>query len=155
MKQLSNLNNKKRLLLMSALTLAVCIGAVYVSRARAESPKPAAPSWAQDPNLQLSSATSTSDALKRLVISVVVVVVVGSVAIWASKKYLPRISAVKGKNMRVLDTVQLAPNRALHIVEVGSQKFLIGSSVDSVRMLADVTLSLTDEFSKDSPNENK
>ena len=93
----------------------------------------------------------TSEAVRTLLVSILVLLVIGTVAIYAAKKWLPKITAPKGRHIAVMETVQLAPNRAVHLVQVGSQRFLLGSSSESVRMLADVTLALTDE--KDSTHD--
>jgi len=130
-----------------ALAVVAIIGAAAVSRSDTKATASAWDQFKAEPNATPGAAdkTPTSDAVKRLLAAIVIVLVVGSAAIWASKKYLPKIAAAKGKNIKLIETVTLAPQRHVHIIEVGTQKFLIGSSVDSVRMLADVTLALTDE----------
>ena len=144
MKQLQN--KKGFSVAVIALAILAVVGAAAVSRSDT---KPAS-AWDQfqtDPNNKTNTPaqTPTSQAVTRLLTAIIVVVVLGSVAIWASKKYIPKITAIRGKNVKLLETVTLAPQRHLHLVQVGVQKFLIGSSADSVRMLADVTLSLEDQ----------
>ncbi|OHB57542.1 MAG: hypothetical protein A2Y07_02555 [Planctomycetes bacterium GWF2_50_10] len=130
-----------------ALAVLAIIGAAAVSRSDTKATASVWEQYKADPNATPGAAdkTPTSEALTKLLAAIIIVLVVGSVAIWASKKYLPKIAAAKGKNIKLLETVTLAPQRQVHIIEVGTQKFLIGSSADSVRMLADVTLALTDE----------
>jgi flagellar biogenesis protein FliO len=129
-----------------------CGAAVCVSKAQSDAPAKTANTayWAlSDANQAIGSPlnSSTSEALRTLMVSIIVLIVVGTLAIYAAKKWLPKISLAKGKNISVLESVQLAPNRAVHLVQVGSQRFLLGSSNESVRMLADVTLALTDQSS--------
>jgi flagellar biogenesis protein FliO len=150
---------KKRVTLLALLALLGCGAAVCVSRAQATtSAKTVNPSvWALGDANQSTTIppqnSSTGEAMRTLMISIVVLIVIGTAAIYATKKWLPKIGLAKGKNIAVIESVQLAPNRAVHLVQVGSQRFLLGSSNESVRMLADVTLALTDESGKDAAHE--
>lgn len=139
----------KKRVLHTLLALAGCFFAIFVSPAQAVSPDktPTAAYWALSDANQ-PTHPETSGALRTLMISIVVLIVIGTLAIYASKKWLPKICLAKGKHISVLENVQLAPHRAIHLVQVGSQRFLVGSSNESVRMLADVTLALTDEVSE-------
>jgi flagellar biogenesis protein FliO len=150
---------KKRITLVVILALVGCIGAVCVSKAHgdAASKVPNTAYWAlSDANApsQTPLSSSTSEALRKLLISIVVLVVIGTAVIYASRKWLPKIRVSGSKHISVLENVQLAPNRAVHLVQVGTQRFLLGSSNESVRMLADVTLALTDlPYDKDETHE--
>ena len=144
---------KKRITLLALVVLTGCAAAVCVSRAQANAAGKSASIWAlsdanQTPQAPLSS--STTEALRTLLISIIVLVAIGTLLIHASRKWLPKISGLKNKHILVLESVQLAPNRAVHLVQVGSQRFMLGSSNESVRMLADVTLALTDLPSENS-----
>jgi flagellar biogenesis protein FliO len=142
---------KKRVTLLALLALMGCGAAVCVSRAQTNAPaKTVNPSaWALSDTNQSTpippANSSTSEAVKTLMISIVVLIVIGTAAIYAAKKWLPKIGLAKGRHIAVMESVQLAPNRAVHLIQVGSQRFLLGSSNESVRMLADVTLALLDE----------
>ena len=141
---------------MALLALISCGAAVCVSRAQANTPaKQAATAYweygdANQPASLPPQNSSTGEALRTLMISIVSLIVIGTAAIYAAKKWLPKISGAKGRHIAVMESVQLAPNRAVHLIQIGSQRFLLGSSNESVRMLADVTLALGDEtFEKD------
>jgi flagellar biogenesis protein FliO len=144
---------KKRVTLLALLALMGCGVAVCVSRAQSNAPaKQAATAYYGYGDANQSTPippqnSSTSETLRTLMISIVVLIVIGTAAIYAAKKWLPKIGLAKGKNIAVMESVQLAPNRAVHLIQVGSQRFLVGSSNESVRMLADVTLALTDDLS--------
>jgi flagellar biogenesis protein FliO len=56
-----------------------------------------------------------------------------------SKKVLPRITNLPGKEIRILETAHLGPRKAVHLVKIGNQRLLIGSTYESISMLADVT----------------
>ena len=53
-----------------------------------------------------------------------------------------RWSLAKGKNIVVTETVNLGPRKLLHIVQLGTKQYLIGSTAENIRLLADVTDSL-------------
>ena len=151
---------KKRVTLLALLALMGCGAAVCVSRAQTNAPAKTATTayWgygdANQPTSIPPQNSSTSEAVKTLMTSIVVLIVIGTAAIYAAKKWLPKISGTKGRYIAVMESVQLAPNRAVHIIQVGSQRFLLGSSNESVRMLADVTLALGDEsHDKDTAHE--
>jgi flagellar biogenesis protein FliO len=142
---------KKRVTLLAILALMGCGAAVCVSRAQANTPakQTATAYWGYGDANQSTPLppqnSSTGEALRTLMISIVVLIVIGTAAIYAAKKWLPKIGMAKGRHIAVMESVQLAPNRAVHLIQVGSQQFLLGSSNESVRMLADVTLALTDD----------
>ena len=75
----------------------------------------------------------------RMMLAVLIVVVLGGAAIYVSKKILPKISNLPGKEIRVVETVYLGPKKAVHVLEVGSRRFLIGSTSENVTKLADIT----------------
>lgn len=70
--------------------------------------------------------------------SVVLVIVLAVAALYLSKKVLPKVTQAAGKEIRVVETTYLGPRKALHLVEVGNQKLLIGSTNESIATLAHV-----------------
>jgi flagellar biogenesis protein FliO len=50
-----------------------------------------------------------------------------------------------GKNVRVLETVHLGSRKTVHLLRVGSRKYLVGSSRERISLLADVTEAAADE----------
>lgn len=85
----------------------------------------------------------------RMMLAVLIVVVLGAAAIYVSKKLLPRITNLPGKEVRVVETVYLGPRKAVHVLEVGSRRFLIGSTSENVTKLADITSDLADFSARD------
>lgn len=71
------------------------------------------------------------------------VVVLGVVAVYASKKLLPKITNLPGKEVRVVETVYLGPRKAVHVLEVGNRRFLVGSTNENITKLADITGNFT------------
>ena len=75
----------------------------------------------------------------RAILAIIFVVVLGVAAIYVSKKLLPQIAKLPGKEIRIIETVHLGPRKALHLLEIGNRRFLIGSTNENVTKLADIT----------------
>jgi flagellar biosynthetic protein FliO len=74
-----------------------------------------------------------------MMFSVLFLVVLGVAAIYVSKKFLPKITKLPGKEIRIAETVHLGPRKAVHLLEVGERRFLIGSTNENITRLADLT----------------
>jgi flagellar biosynthetic protein FliO len=97
------------------------------------------PLFASDPNLWPKGENlGTSDLAYKTIIAVVLVVGFGAAAIYASKKLLPRIAGLPGKEIRIVETAHLGPRKAVHLVRIGDQRFLIGSTNERIAMLANL-----------------
>jgi len=83
-----------------------------------------------------------------MMVSVILIVILGGAAMYVSKKFLPRIASQSGKNIHILETTYLGPRKTVHLLKVGEKKLLIGSTSDSIAMLADVTDALTNKTNK-------
>jgi flagellar biosynthetic protein FliO len=81
----------------------------------------------------------TGDALKSLVTSILVIIVLGVAAVYVAKKVMPKVSAAMGKELRVVESINLGPRKQVYVVKVGTKKLLIGAASESVTFLADVT----------------
>jgi flagellar biosynthetic protein FliO len=73
-----------------------------------------------------------------MMLSVGLVIGLGAVALYLSKRALPRVAKAAGKEIHVLETAHLGPRKALHLVKVGGRRLLIASTSDSVTMLAGI-----------------
>jgi flagellar biosynthetic protein FliO len=82
-----------------------------------------------------------------------VVIALGVAAAYVSKKFLPRLTEPPGKEIRIAETVHLGSRKMLHLLKVGNQRLLIGSTSESITMLGDVTEALSETAS--SPEENQ
>jgi len=80
----------------------------------------------------------------KMMLSVLLVIVLGAAAIYISRKLLPRIINSPGKQIRILETAYLGSKKAVHVIEIGNQKLLIGSTNENITMLADLTGSQMD-----------
>ena len=85
----------------------------------------------------------------RAMLAVLFVVVLGVAAIYVSRKLLPRIANLPGKEIRIVETVHLGPRKAVHVLEMGDRRFLIGSTNENITKLADITRGSTASAAKE------
>ena len=78
-------------------------------------------------------------AFAKMMGTVLLVIVLGIGVLYLSKKILPKMSSVVGKKIHILETASIGPRRYIHLVEVGGQQILIGSTNETVTKLADIT----------------
>ena len=78
------------------------------------------------------------DTLRSMMIAVSIVVILGVAAIYASKKILPKLSHAQGKKIKVVETIHLGSRKTVHLLEIGGQQILIGSTSDRITKLADI-----------------
>ncbi len=97
-------------------------------------------SFLNDPNLAQQSGLGIDSGklFVKMVGSVVLVIALAGAVLYLSKKVLPKVTNAAGKEIRVVETTYLGPRKALHLVEVGNQKLLIGSTNESIATLAHV-----------------
>ena len=102
--------------------------------------------FANDPNFsgRPSDSVGGRELFFKMMLSVLLVVALGVAAIYVSKKLLPKITNLPGKEIRIVETVHLGPRKAVHLLEIGNQRLLIGSTNENVTKLADVPSTLTD-----------
>ena len=107
--------------------------------------------FAEDPNLLIepSDDLGTRELFYKMMLSVLLVVVLGAAAIYISKKLGARITNLAGKEIRIIETAHLGPRRAVHLLKIGNQRILIGSTTEHITKLADVTEALTDLSSQE------
>ncbi len=154
--------NKRTVLLLSAIALGgglmvVCLGKSAPDQAGLERSAPdpnlpaaranegASPESGEDRDSPDEFTYDPGDGIGYdLVRAVLLVAVLGAAAIYVSKKLLPKITNLPGKEVRVVETVYLGPRKAVHVLEVGSRRFLVGSTNENITKLADITDDLTD-----------
>ncbi|RKY24951.1 MAG: hypothetical protein DRP62_02515 [Planctomycetota bacterium] len=107
-----------------------------------------------DPNVSVGSAGSadTRELFFKMMFAVLLVVVLGTAAIYVSKKFLPKITNLPGKKIRVVETVYLGSRKQVHLLKIHEQYLLIGSTSEGVTMLADVTDTLADLTPREAGN---
>ena len=145
-------------------------GALIVCSDRSTAGEKASENAASESNLSLSDLKTENDDLFghgagfpersgylsgngefffRAILSVLFVVVLGVAAVYVSKKLLPQLARVPGKEIRIVETVHLGPRKALHLIQIDNRRFLIGSSNENITKLAE----MTDSFAEISSQE--
>jgi flagellar biosynthetic protein FliO len=157
-------------ILVFLMTVSVAAGAVIVCSARSpasgiESARPQSDSnqpqadaetenvqlFKNDPNFFGKSDYSPfgGEFSLRAVVAVLFVLALVVGAVYVSKRLLPKITNLPGREIRIIETVHLGPRKAVHIIELGSRRFLIGSTSENVTKLADLGGDLTDLSAKE------
>jgi flagellar biosynthetic protein FliO len=95
--------------------------------------------WLSDPNGLLSQKGGvTGELILKTTASLVAVLGLGVAAAYLLRRVGPRLCRIPGKEIRIIETTALGPKKALHIVEVGPQRFLIGSTSEQVTLLSPI-----------------
>ncbi|MBW7990845.1 MAG: FliO/MopB family protein [Planctomycetes bacterium] len=91
-----------------------------------------------------NNGAGTRELFFKFMVSVLFLVVLGAAGIYVSKRFLPKITNLSGKEIRIAETVHLGPRKAVHLLEIGERRFLIGSTNENITRLADLTSILTE-----------
>jgi len=101
---------------------------------------------AKDPNFSLASnGAGTKELFFKMIVSVLLVVALGAVAIYGSRRLMGKITNLPGKKIRIVETTHLGPRKAIHLLRVGDRCLLLGSTNESITKLADLTTDLVME----------
>jgi len=84
-------------------------------------------------------------ALLTMIVYSLIIVVLGVAAVLVIKKLLPKIQRSAGKNLSIIETAYISPRSSVHLLRVGTKKYLISRSGEGVSLLAEVTQALDDE----------
>ena len=93
--------------------------------------------------------------LYKVLAYTLIILVLGAVALVVVKKVLPRIGPPGGKSISVLETVYLGPKKTLHLLQVGSKKFLVAGSREQITLLGEVTAALAGGDESEKPPAGK
>ena len=86
--------------------------------------------------------------MKQFGYAIFLVMILGVGAFYFTRKLVPRLSMQRGKNISVIETVSLGPNKMLHLVEVGdNHRLLVGSTNQSINLLTHVSGSVFEQIS--------
>jgi len=109
------------------------------------------PLFANDPNFFRGSDFKPGGAgfSIRAVLAVLFVLALFIAAIYVSKKLLPKITNLPGKEIRIVETVHLGPRKAVHLLEIHNRRFLIGSTNENITKLADLGSDFLDLSTKE------
>jgi flagellar biogenesis protein FliO len=132
---------------MLILCLALLIGGGWISITAHPADQKARPavidsnaSFLADPNLARTADLSFSSRglFARMMLGILLVAGLGVGTVYLSRRVLPKVTNAPGKEIRVRETAYLGPRKALHVVEIGHHKLLIGSTNESITALADL-----------------
>ena len=140
--------NHKRfvLFLLAVLTVSggftACAAQASGSAASASSSSSTDTFLLNDPNLsnQQGAIPGNRELFFRMMLATALVIVLAVVALYLSRKVLPKMARVSAKEIRVLETTYLGPRKALHLVQVGPHRFLIGSTNENISSLAQLAV---------------
>jgi len=140
-------NHRKRILILCTILIA-CGGWIGLA-SRPATGETESEAWTanpdqaflRDPNLpsRADIRLGSRELFLKMMLSVGLVIVLGGAALYISKKVLPKVINAQGKEIRVRETTYLGPRKALHLVEIGDQRLLIGSTNESITTLAHLT----------------
>ena len=142
------MRDKKKIV---AFLIAVALGggALIVCSAQSSATEPQKTSYnpyslsANDPN-HSGGPFDMGELFLKMMAAIVLAVVLGIAAIYLSKKFLPKITNLPGKEIRIAETVHLGPHKAVHLLEIGNRRLLIGSTNENITRLADLTSAFTE-----------
>ena len=99
-----------------------------------------------DPNFAIKpqGTLDTGQMFFKMMLAVGLIIAMGIGAIYFSRKLLPKIANLPGKKIQVIETVHLGPRKAVHLLRVGNQHILIGSTAESISKLADINDGLSE-----------
>jgi flagellar biosynthetic protein FliO len=80
----------------------------------------------------------------KAILAIFFVLALFVVVIYVSKKFLPKITNLSGKEIRIVETIHLGPRKAVHLLEIENRRFLIGSTNENITKLADLSGNLMD-----------
>jgi flagellar biosynthetic protein FliO len=91
------------------------------------------------PSYNEFGVTGGREFFYKMLLSILVVIGLGIAVVYVSKKIMPRITNLPGKQIRIVETAHLGPRKGIHLVQVGTRRLLIASTDETITMLAEVT----------------
>ena len=86
----------------------------------------------------------TRELFFKFMVSVLFLAALGVGGIYISKRFLPKISNLSGKEIQIVETIHLGPRKAVHLLEIGERRLLIGSTNENITKLADFSRAFTE-----------
>jgi flagellar biosynthetic protein FliO len=108
---------------------------------------------------QDSSDSSIRVSVLRILASLVLVVALAYATTHVLRRYVDLRGPLthRQRAMRILESLSLGPGRTLHLVEIGSRKFVVGSTATSIATLAELAegdLSVGSTITSSEPGRN-
>ena len=90
--------------------------------------------------IRKDSDLSTTKLVGRFLVAMTFVGVLAVAAFYLSRRVGPRFIRAQGKELAVVETLDLGNRRAVHLLRVGTfRRILVGSTADRITYLADVS----------------
>jgi flagellar biosynthetic protein FliO len=141
---------KKIVVVLGMLVVGSCLLAARGSRSTASEARPGYSKLepgglfgAESDSNGAGDELGTGKVLFKTMVYILVVAALGAAVIYVSKKLGPRITNGADREIHVLETTHLGPRKMLHLIRIGEQKLLVGSTAENITMLAEVTGSVT------------
>jgi flagellar biosynthetic protein FliO len=102
--------------------------------------------FANDPNFfgRSDYNPGSGELWIKAVYAVLLVFVLIVAVVYVSRKLLPKITNMPGKEIRIIETAHLGPRKTVHVIDVRGRRLLIGSTNENITKLADLSSDLTD-----------
>jgi flagellar biogenesis protein FliO len=78
------------------------------------------------------------DLAWKLISSAVVVLVLGAVCFVVMRRVVPRLNTRGGRNIQVIETAHLGPQKMVHLLKAGGRLYLVASTRDRISLLAEL-----------------
>lgn len=149
--------NTKKIILIAGILFLACITCVHAADHGTDANEPGLFSGSNSYlDNQQTFEWNDGGSLTRTLLSLLLVIGLAVAVMFLSKKVLPKVSAMAGKKVRVLETVSLGSRRAVHLLEVGDRQILIGSTQTTITRLADIPRDAADEtVTEETPDESE
>ncbi|HRE26684.1 MAG TPA: flagellar biosynthetic protein FliO [Anaerolineales bacterium] len=85
------------------------------------------------------AASGEVELALRLTISFGIVIALIYLSLWALRRFT-NLSSRRGRLLRTVESLRLAPRQAVHLIQVGDRTFLIGATDGGLQTLAEVEL---------------
>jgi flagellar biogenesis protein FliO len=138
--------HRRQKTLLYAIVLLVLGAGIIAASSRTETAKqsPDSPlklsySLANDADSPKPGNFTTQELFFKTMLAIAIVGVLGVGAVFVSKKLLPKITNLSGKEIRVIETTHLGPRKAIHLIEVCNTKLLLGSTNENISTLANLS----------------
>lgn len=79
-----------------------------------------------------------SSPLWQMLAASVVILTLGGIGLVITKKFLPRIASRGSKKISIAETLHLGPKKAVHLLKVGTEFFLIADTRQGMGLLGKV-----------------
>jgi flagellar biosynthetic protein FliO len=130
-------NRIKIVAIMTGFILAGCLFSTAIGASQLSGQEPNATS--SPSSYEQFSISGGCEYFYKMLLSILVVACLGVAVVYVSKKLLPKMSNLPGKQIKIVETSHLGPRKAIHLIQIGPRRLLIGSTSETITMLADVT----------------